>query len=754
MKKIETHLINNIISLLFTLLGVEILFYSVLREFKLGHSIVIAVLTVLLFIVFGKIVELGKTGPILYMIIATVFSLPSFFLIKQATPSASVGFLSWAKSGGLNIGDYTGYIIAALLLLTFIFTSLSYYFSVTIVRMPMMILLHFIVIILYLKGIYTKDNIFPLVLVILVFALLLKDKKSQKEEKIHNDIKIKHLLVTVSGFIFVIFLIGYLIPKSVRIPIIAPLESMKGYLLGYIADENIKNTDEYIVRSSKSRETNKSNNQKSNRLLYTFNGLNPQYLIDHSFDLYTKGQWIQSDKNKSRSSNNEYNSQYNELNDTIEILNNVSFDSDDLNSAKDLKKNGIERYTIDIELQNFLTNQLVHPSKSRSGIFKGVEDFEVDINQYNELTYTNNDFFGVNYKYTLQYDSDIPIKGTQEELLMRILTYDKYKEIYDKGMLIIINRNLSNIEGLDTDTINKQSLVDSIKEGRFEYLDEIYEEYTYLENNTSSKLKELGVELTKGKESNYDKAKVLEDYFRKGDFVYNLELPEQEGDGDYIDYFIFEGKEGYCVQYATAMTLLCRASGIPARYTEGYLVQEDNYVKGSYQVAESQGHAFVEVYIPGYGWKIFDPTPSILSEDKEVEIVKSSDKKSEIDYKKILLIGGYSILSIAAVVVIVLMILKITKRPRFLRKVKKYSKEERYEALILDCIKLLEDLNLSPYSGETVLNFAIRVDRSLQVGFKEVIEKYYDYKYAGHEVTAKDIDDVLAINKLIYKQSK
>jgi len=56
--------------------------------------------------------------------------------------------------------------------------------------------------------------------------------------------------------------------------------------------------------------------------------------------------------------------------------------------------------------------------------------------------------------------------------------------------------------------------------------------------------------------------------------------------------------------------VMLRAEGIPARYVTGFLPGEYNDVGGDYIVRESDAHAWVEVYFPGYGWLTFDPTPA------------------------------------------------------------------------------------------------------------------------------------------------
>jgi len=76
-----------------------------------------------------------------------------------------------------------------------------------------------------------------------------------------------------------------------------------------------------------------------------------------------------------------------------------------------------------------------------------------------------------------------------------------------------------------------------------------------------------------------------------------------------IEDFLFRYKSGQCEYFASAMVLMLRSQGVPARLVTGFLGGEYNPFEGYYIVRENNAHAWVEAYLPGEGWRIFDPTP-------------------------------------------------------------------------------------------------------------------------------------------------
>jgi protein-glutamine gamma-glutamyltransferase len=118
----------------------------------------------------------------------------------------------------------------------------------------------------------------------------------------------------------------------------------------------------------------------------------------------------------------------------------------------------------------------------------------------------------------------------------------------------------------------------------------------------------LAKDITAGMKNEFDKAANIERYL-KTRLGYSLDLTDTHGE-DPIAYFLFTRRAGHCEYFASAMTVMLRTQGIPARYVTGFLPGEYNDVGGDYIVRASDAHAWVEAYFPGYGWITFDPTPA------------------------------------------------------------------------------------------------------------------------------------------------
>jgi transglutaminase-like putative cysteine protease len=113
--------------------------------------------------------------------------------------------------------------------------------------------------------------------------------------------------------------------------------------------------------------------------------------------------------------------------------------------------------------------------------------------------------------------------------------------------------------------------------------------------------------LTESQLTPYWRAAALEHYLRT-EYGYTLDLPAQRP-ADPLADFLFVRKKGHCEYFASALAVMLRSLGIPARLVTGFQGGEYNPVSDSYTVRADQAHAWVEAYFSGFGWITFDPTP-------------------------------------------------------------------------------------------------------------------------------------------------
>lgn len=123
------------------------------------------------------------------------------------------------------------------------------------------------------------------------------------------------------------------------------------------------------------------------------------------------------------------------------------------------------------------------------------------------------------------------------------------------------------------------------------------------------RVEELTERLVADADSAFDATLAIGRFFTGPDSAFRYDLQTAPGSsGDALVDFLFVGRTGYCEQYASAMAIMLRTVGIPARvaigFTPGTRTGGDTRV-----VTTDDAHAWVEAYFPGVGWLTFDPTP-------------------------------------------------------------------------------------------------------------------------------------------------
>lgn len=149
---------------------------------------------------------------------------------------------------------------------------------------------------------------------------------------------------------------------------------------------------------------------------------------------------------------------------------------------------------------------------------------------------------------------------------------------------------------------------DRLREAAAGYPPSVLLHYLQLPQRVDPRIRELARHLTGSKTNNYDRALAVEQYLLQN-YGYTLELSRLPS-RDPLATFLFERKQGHCEYFASAMAVMLRTVGIPARIVNGFRGGDFNDITSSYVIRARHAHSWVEVYFPGSGWVTFDPTPS------------------------------------------------------------------------------------------------------------------------------------------------
>ena len=189
------------------------------------------------------------------------------------------------------------------------------------------------------------------------------------------------------------------------------------------------------------------------------------------------------------------------------------------------------------------------------------------------------------------------------------------------------------IRGGDTYTVvSDTSLADeaSLRAAPSTYPQYIRDRDLALPSTVPSRVQELAVRITANTTNNYDKARAIELYLR-AKIKYDESVAPPPPDVDAVDYTLFDRPAGYCNYYASAMAVLAREIGIPARVVSGYAMGDS--VQGVFHVTEGNAHSWPELYFGNLGWIGFEPTsskPEIIRPAKPPPVDSSADQTSDL----------------------------------------------------------------------------------------------------------------------------
>lgn len=342
---------------------------------------------------------------------------------------------------------------------------------------------------------------------------------------------------------------------------------------------------------------------------------------------------------------------------------------------------------------------------------------------------------------------------------------------YDNEHII----NMETAKYIQDHMVNQDNVGDLLQSDYYAMLKDrsemIKARYTALPDTLPQRVYDLAEDITKDYNNKYDKLKAIETYLLTN-YTYSLEGQKLPEGSDFMDYFLFESKKGYCTSFATAFAVLGRCIGVPTRYVEGFLgnckTRDENY---NYLIKNSQAHAWGEAYLEGIGWIPFEATAPFFNnrysqwaelpkqttsdlsigsgyqpdinnngsapfQPEEEVVVIEEDNTTEI-------ISGIVITaSTLLILLLVLIIYYYVLRYRYKNNFEKASNNRKMYMLFLRILNLLKREGFSLDPQETILMLSDRIKDEIHVEnvtFLQVAGIFMRYRYAQEDVTEAEL---------------
>lgn len=745
MKDFKNVLLNMIMSILFSFSFIHSIIQLTVMKTSYGGRyifILVCILISIYSIIFrSKIAQ--KISAATFLLVAIGFFL--YFIINQEAFRIMESYIVGGEMPTIAHQKYILYAIVIIIsLLLYIFTVKKFNFYLLLIVGGALFSIQWI------NGYFIKSSFYLFVfLIVLSYFKHIYIKSLPKGKKVSREVPASFLFSAIP-ICLVIFVFAYLIPPISN-------EDIKWKWM----DSKIKSVHRYV------RTKLNINNSKYFNLSAT--GFNPKgsklggdtnldntlvmsvesprggiYLRGAVRDNYTGYSWETTDS---------------ELTDLGEKNTLLSFNEDlvELSEGSRLILDGpivldslFDRVPIKITYENLQTNTIFVPSKTE-GLNFGDENPNVFVDNYGVISSGNS--LERKFEYRIDF-YDINNNREQLDYLGRKSTKGLYVQ-YLAGA-----KRLNYIMGSASEWNVKKFAEISQK---------TYDRYIKLPDSVPERVKNLALEITSQATNDYDRAKAIEAYLSQN-YKYTLKPGSVTQNSDFVDYFLFDKKEGYCTYFASAMTVLTRSMGIPARYVEGYVLPNSPTYGTTYEVTNNRAHAWVEVYFEGLGWIPFEPTaafsqdldqaavanPTNINEDtretqsenvenstnnnnnlREKEEEESQAVNKDSNSRNI----GWKVGS-ATFLVAVLWIIGFSsiKRRVYLNKLKKLTTKNKVIELYDYFLKALSVQGFKLEPGETPLKYSQRVVENSNLSeFNSITYIFIKARYSNTSVDEKEL---------------
>lgn len=136
----------------------------------------------------------------------------------------------------------------------------------------------------------------------------------------------------------------------------------------------------------------------------------------------------------------------------------------------------------------------------------------------------------------------------------------------------------------------------------------VLQTYLQLPKSLDPNIQQKAQDVTAGSTSMYDKAMALQSYLQNN-FTYSVNVRVPPGQ-ETVSWFLFHNNDhdGYCTYFATAMAIMARTLGMPARIVSGYTNGTYDTGKHELVIKGTDAHTWTQIYFAGYGWINFEPS--------------------------------------------------------------------------------------------------------------------------------------------------
>ena len=680
--------------------------------------------------------EYAKRHKFIGSTLISVVILGALFGIAKVAFSG-IEYMQWFMSGADSIENTFSYLGSLILIFTLLFSMVLFYYTQVYYRTSAILLVTILPYVVYVKLIREVEIIYVMLAIILnVAAFLMNTRKIRDAGK--RVVAYRSGVVSIALYAVCFVLIAAVIPRSENTKYYHFFEE---WFLG--GNTSVPVPEEYGDKNEYSGNAD-GFNQLTNRQLYTISDADMSenlYLRRQVFDYYDfeNHRWYDDDSYSSYIMAETTMSLYaRSMSNTCLIR---AMQKTEELSPGFLKKYGLENlnfaaYTEKISdafvsARNFESYYLITPVKT------------LEVNVYNDSdAYMNlHKVYGrdtaafiryVNYyvKYISEKDAKynwISIGGADTDIetasamlfeMSEILMKNKEEELYETACAFWTESQMA-LEYKEACTFNNEKISDEVRQ--------------------------LALEITKDCIYDWEKAERLENYFQTAGFVYDLEYDAPD---DSVEYFLFESKTGTCSDFASAYVLLARAAGLVVRYTEGFVPSRE--VSATYEwqyvVRTKSSHAYPEVYIPNYGFTVYEPTVASLGGGD------NGNQTGFLPYAVLLVIRVMVVLCGVALAIVVILIICRIIAPAILERyfLFKVSKKDEKQAIIMLYKRVLEK-----YTAEYIKEPFINTPYEYSVKFEELFGgdiSPFVYLVENISYNRKDMEPGAYENALVYYQ--